>query len=81
MAFYLFLWTDEIVTHLEEHGVSQEEFEHVVCNPVSKGYSRSSGLPAVWGYTSDGRYILAVFEELEDGSILPVTAFEVPEPK
>ena len=44
------------------------------------GVSRSSGLPAVWGYTPDGRYIMAVYEELDETTILPVTAYEVPEP-
>ena len=81
MAYYEFHWTDEVVEHLEQHGVSQDDFEYVFSNPTSKGYSRSSGLPAVWGYTEDGRYILAVFEELDDVTILPVTAYEVPEPQ
>ena len=57
------------------------DFEQVVCNPYSKGYSRSSGLPAAWGHTADGRYIMAVYEELDETTILPVTAYEVPEPR
>jgi hypothetical protein len=83
MAFYQFLWTDEIIKHLAEHDVSQDDFEHVVVNAVSNGLSRASNLPAVWGYTIEGRYLnlIAVFEELEDGTILPVTAYEVPEPR
>lgn len=76
-----FLWTVENVEHVAEHGISQEEFEHVVCNPHSKGYSRSSGLPACWGYTLDGRYIMTVYEELDQTTVLPVTAYEVPEPR
>ncbi len=80
MPYYEFVWTDDIVRHLAEHGVSQDDFEHVVCNPSSKGYSRSSGLPAAWGYTTDGRYIIAVYEELDQVDILPVTAYEVREP-
>ena len=80
MAYIDFLWTAELVDHLAEHGISQDDFEHVVCNPYSKGYSRSSGLPAVWGYAPDGRYIMAVYEELDEMTILPVTAYEVPEP-
>jgi hypothetical protein len=75
-----FLWTDEIVEHLAQHGISQDDFERVVCNPVSRGLSRSSGLPAVWGHTDDGRYVIAVYEEIDDVTILPVTAYEVPEP-
>ena len=80
MAYLDFLWTDEIVAYIAEHGVSQDDFEHVVCDPYSRGYSRSSGLPAVWGYAPDGRYIMAVYEELDEMTILPVTAYEVPEP-
>jgi hypothetical protein len=75
-----FLWPDEIVEHLAEDGISQDDFEHVVCNPTSKGYSRSSNLPCVWGFTEDGRYVIAVFEEIDAITILPVTADEVPEP-
>lgn len=80
MPYYEFVWTDDIVRHLAEHGVSQDDFEHVVCNSSSKGYSRSSGLPAAWGYTADRRYIIAVYEELDQVAILPVTAYEVREP-
>ena len=81
MPYYEFLWTEEIVRHIAEHAVSQQDFELVVCNPYSKGWSRSSGLPAAWGHASDGRYIMAVYEELDPLTILPVTAYEVPEPR
>jgi uncharacterized DUF497 family protein len=81
MAFLDFQWTDEAIEHIAEHGVSQEDFEQVVCDPDSKGFSRSSRLPAVWGYTADGRYIMAVYEELDELTVLPVTAYEVPEPR
>ena len=80
MPFFNFLWTDEIVDHVAEHGVSQDDFEHVVSSPVRRGTSRSSGLPAAWGYTQDGRYLFAVFEEIDAVTILPVTAYEVAEP-
>jgi hypothetical protein len=80
MPFLDFLWTDEAVEHIAEHGISQEDFETVVCRPLRKGYSRSSRLPAAWGYTDDGRYIMAVYQELDDLTVLPVTAYEVAEP-
>jgi len=79
MSYYDFVWTDEIVEHIAQQGISQDDFERVVCDPFGKGYSRSSGLPAVWGYTSDGRYIMAVYEELDETTILPARAYEVPE--
>ena len=81
MAYFEFHWTDENVVHIAEHGVSQDDFEYVVCSPDSKGYSRSSGLPVAWGYTPDGRYIMAVYEELDEIRLLPVTAYEVGEPR
>ncbi len=80
MSYLDFIWTDENIAHCAEHGVSQDEFEHVACNPSSRGVSRSSGLPVSWGYTPDGRYIIVVYEEVDDVTILPVTAYEVPEP-
>jgi hypothetical protein len=80
MAFYNFLWTDEIVEHVAEHDVTQDDFESVVCNPIRRGISRSSGLPAAWAYTENGRYIIAIYEEIDAITILPVTAYEVPEP-
>ena len=36
MAYYEFLWTDEIVAHVAEHGVSQDDFEHVFRDPTSE---------------------------------------------
>jgi hypothetical protein len=80
MPYFDFIWTDEIVEHISQHGVSPDDFEHVVCNPDSKGFSRSTQLPAAWGYAADGRYLMAVYEELDEATILPVTAYEVPEP-
>jgi hypothetical protein len=81
VAYHDFLWPDEIVEHVAEHGVSQDDFEHVVGNPVRRGVSRSSGLPVTWGYTEDGRYLMTVYREIDDMTILPVRAYEVPEPR
>ncbi len=81
MPFLDFLWVDETVEHHVEHGVSQDDFERVVCYPASKGWSRSSGLPCAWGNTDDGRYLIAVNEEIDVMTVLPVTAYEVPEPR
>jgi len=78
---YDFIWTEEIETHLAEHDVSPDDFEQVVMNPERTGKSRSSGDPAAWGYTEDGRYIIAVYQKVDFGTVVPVTAYEVPEPR
>lgn len=64
MPYFEFQWTDEIIEHLAEHGIETHDFEAVVCDPVSYGYSRSSRRSAAWGYTSDGRNVIAVYERL-----------------
>jgi hypothetical protein len=80
MPFYNFLWTDEIIEHVAQHGLTQDDFEYVVTHPLRRGVSRSSGLPAAWGYTEDGRYVIAVYDEIDELTLLPVTAYEVPPP-
>lgn len=75
------IWTDETVDHLAEHGVSQDDFEYVLSRPTREGISRSTGLPAAWGHTRDGRYIIIVYEQIDRLTVLPVTAYEVPEPR
>jgi hypothetical protein len=81
MPYLEFLWTRESVRHIAEHGVSQPDFEAVVMHSKNRGLSRRSMLPVAWGYTSDGRYILAVYEHVDDIIVRPVTAYEVPEPR
>lgn len=77
MAYFEFLWTEEISEHLAEHGVGREDFEAVVSSPTRIGVSRSSGRPCCWGETADGRRLFCVYEYLDDMTIIPVTAYEV----
>jgi hypothetical protein len=65
MAHVECIWTKSIVAHIAEHGISQDDFEFVVQHPESKGLSRSTGLPVSWGHTQDGRYIMAVYELID----------------
>jgi hypothetical protein len=81
MAWQFFLWFDDNTAHIGEHGIFPADYEHVVNDPDEFAVSHSSGLPCAFGYTRDGRYIVAVFEEIDDATIYPVTAYEVPEPK
>jgi hypothetical protein len=81
MPYYEFQWLDSTIEHLAEHDISPDDFERVVCNPSRKGRSRSSGRRAAWGFTSGGRYIIAVYEEIDELRLLPVIAYEVPEPR
>jgi len=79
------LWDDgegANVQHIAEHGLVPADVEAVLDdlnNPTD--VSHSSGLPITFGYISDGRYIAVVWEEVEEGSVYPITAYEVSEPK
>jgi uncharacterized DUF497 family protein len=77
------IWNDEPggnVEHVEEHGLTVEDFEHVLQNGRAPDTSDSSGLPCMFGYTADGRYIIVIYEQVDDDTIYPVTAYDVPEP-
>ena len=69
------------VRHIAEHGLTPDDVEHVLMNPESEGFSKSSQRPGVWGYTPAGEYIFVVYETVDADSIYPITAFEVPEPR
>jgi uncharacterized DUF497 family protein len=78
------IWNEEPggnVEHIEEHGLSTEDVEAVLASPDRKGQSRSSKQPCVFGYAPDGTYIIVVYEQIDENTIYPVTAYEVPEPQ
>jgi hypothetical protein len=79
MPFYFFVWTQEIIDHLGQHGVTPEEFEEIVSQPDYEDVSRSSGNPLAFGYTSDGRRLCCVFRRLDEDTIEPITAYQVHE--
>ena len=82
MPYYEIIWNEEPggnVEHIGEHGLTQEDVEEVFFNPVDRDVSRSSGLPIVFGFTPDGRYIMVVYEHFDDVTIYPVTAYDVGE--
>jgi uncharacterized DUF497 family protein len=68
------------VMHVEEHDLTTDDVDYVLESFVNTGTSRSSGRPCVFGYVPDGRYIVVVYEEVDDDTVIPVTAYEVPEP-
>lgn len=77
MPFYLFVWDDENVEHLQEHGVAPEDFEAIVSDPDREETSRSSGRPIAFGFAPDGRYLACVFEKIDQATVYPITAFEI----
>ncbi len=82
MPWYEVIWNYEPggnVEHIAEHGLTPDDVEAAIYEPLETTTSRSSGRPVLVGYTSDGRSIIVVYEELGEFTIYPVTAYEVEE--
>ena len=83
MKFLGIVWDyepDGNVEHIDEHDLTPADVEYVLRHAREARTSDSSGRPIVFGYTPDDEYILVVFEWIDEDTVLPVTAYEVPEP-
>jgi hypothetical protein len=72
---------DGNVQHVAEHDVTKEEVEEVLGDPHNQtDQSHSSGRPATFGWTSTGKHLIVVWEEVDSDPLTayPVTAYEVP---
>jgi uncharacterized DUF497 family protein len=79
MFFVSIIWDQEDdprgnVQHIGEHVLTVEDVEAVLAVPTSEGYSDSSGHLAVWGYVPDGRFIIIVYEAIEEDTVRVITA-------
>lgn len=65
------------VQHIAEHGITKAEVVEVLDRPEARETSRSSGRPVVIGATREGRTILVVYEEIDEDTVYPVTAYDL----
>jgi hypothetical protein len=83
--FVQVVWDDEPggnIEHVAEHGLTPDEVDEVLLDDsIPTAHSASSGLPCKFGHTSSGKFIIVIWEEVNDDPrvIYPVTAYEVPE--
>ena len=77
MPSVFFVWNDELIEYIGQHGVTPDEFEEVVLNAIDVEESRSSGRPIVFGPTSTEKFLACVFEYFDDDTVIPITAYEV----
>lgn len=59
---------------IDEH-LTKDDVEHAAGNATWIGVSRSSGLPILMGPAIDGRTLAVVYEEIDEDTIRPVTAW------
>jgi uncharacterized DUF497 family protein len=82
MAYSAVLWDldddpEGNVQHILLHGITKEEVEEVLERSEATEISRSSGRPIAFGETRTGRLIVVVYEQIDDDTVYPVTAYEV----
>jgi len=65
------------VQHIAEHGITKAEVVEVLTQAEICEESRSSGRPVAIGAASTGRTILVVYEEIDEYTVYPVTAFNL----
>jgi len=70
---------DGNVQHIAEHGLVPSDVEHVLKYPKRRSKSRSSDRPIAFGRTPSGENIAVVYEEIDDSTVYPVTAYQVEE--
>ena len=82
MPYFDFIWEttdDGNVAHIAENGLKPEDIEPIVLNPDRLSVSRSSGRPIAFGCTDDGREVAVVYEQIDECTVYPITAFEIGE--
>lgn len=59
------------------HDVTREEVEEVLRAPRRRTFSRSTGWPICFGWTSSGKYLAVVYEEIyhDPRTVRPITAY------
>lgn len=65
------------VQHIAEHGITKAEVLEVLAQSETREESRSSGRPVAIGATSTGRTILVVYDQIDEDTVYPVTAYDL----
>jgi len=66
---------------LDGHDVTIEEIDELFhSDDIERSFSRRSGKPMIFGWTSTGKYLAVIYEEVMDDPLIvyPITAFPVP---
>jgi uncharacterized DUF497 family protein len=77
MKIYEFLWLEDRVAHIAQHGVRPAEVEEVCFGRALVQRTKSAGANPVYyvlGQTAAGRYLFCVVIQFPDSKGFPVTA-------
>ena len=79
MPYFEIIWDGENEEHIAQHGVTPDEFEEVVMNPLKSGRDTRHGADRHYaiGETAGGKRLRCVYEDIDGITIYPITAYEV----
>ncbi len=75
MPWLDFVWTDSALEKIEARRITQEDVESVIMTAKATK-SRSADRLVAQGLTENGRYLVCVYEMIDDITVIPVTAYE-----
>ncbi|MCC6681156.1 MAG: hypothetical protein IT445_09690 [Phycisphaeraceae bacterium] len=73
------LWSDQVIEHMAEHGVTVDEADQVLraCFDAREPSAADSGRWIVKGFTPAGRFLVVVFDDYPDlDLVVGITAYE-----
>lgn len=77
-ALPLFGTQSQVATwNILQHDLTQDDVEDVLLAPFRHRISRSSGRSIAFGLTATGRYIVVVYDKIDEYTVYPVTAYDV----
>lgn len=77
MPHFEFVWIASNIEHLAENGLTTDDAEHAMTNPISPFESASSGRAGFRGRALDGRPIVVIYEQYDELTVYVVTAYYV----
>ena len=63
--------------HIREHGLEPEDVEHAFDHVILTTTSRSTGRPAIVGYTPEGDRIFVAFDYIDSTTVYVRTAYPI----
>jgi uncharacterized DUF497 family protein len=75
-----FFWVyepGENVDHIREHGLEPEDVEYAFHHVIRTTTSRSTGRPAIVGYTPEGDRIFVAFDYIDNTTVYVRTAYYI----
>jgi uncharacterized DUF497 family protein len=80
MLDFDFIWDEEPggnVDHIAEHGLTPEDVIHAFHHVIRTTTSRSTGRPAIVGYTPEGERIFVAFDYIDATTVYIRTAYYI----